>query len=349
MKMVSFKVYALTILLSLSVFDVGFARIWTDKKNRKIEAKLLRVEGNKIVLERKGKEVKVAISKLSEGDQQYIKEWQEENDEGDDNREESNSGEITVCGKVLKPNGVINVVEEAANAKVMKAYSKAAPDRKPTKVKIAIALPKGFDPSKPQHVMWISAAINSDAERKAGNLAAIHAYAKAGTDAGWVVIAADTDQGNPRLEDNQQSDGGDLAVHTQAIQAITKAWPKFSTWKFACCGHSGGGKASFSRVGQLLASNLNVIGLFLSGCNQDMTAMARKEARFKKSSLRKIKVWISNGKKDTISNVGHAESLEKSIKSNRYGKIRLELFDGGHVIHYPDFTRSMKWFSADEE
>ncbi len=343
------KTWVVALLLSALLVAVSSARTWTDVQDRKIEAGLLRVEGEKVILKFKGKEVKFAITKLCEEDQKFIKEWQEEHKDDAEDADEpvKEAGELTLCGTKLKTGGAVTTVEEDASPDVIKSYSKAP--AKPTKIKITIALPSGFDPSKPQRVMWVSAAINNDGERKRGNTGAIGIYAKTATAAGWVVIATDTDLGNPRREDNEKSEGGDLAVHTQAVNALKGAWPAFSTWEFVCCGHSGGAKASFYRVGDLLVSELNVVGLYVSGCNQDMTEDARKETRCRKSGLRKIRVWISNGKKDTISNVGHAESLQKSIKSNRYGDIKLELFEGGHSMNREEFTKAMTWFAEPKQ
>jgi len=192
--------------------------------------------------------------------------------------------------------------------------------------------------------MWVSAPINSEEERKRGNIAAIDGYAGAATQAGWVVIAADTDQGNPRLEDNQNSEGGDLAVHKQAVEALAKAWPASKSWKYACCGFSGGAKATFFRGGDLLACELDVVGLFVGGCNQDMTANARAETGFRKSGLKKVRVFISNGKSDNISTVDHATKVKESVESEGYGEVRLELYDGGHSLNREEFGKAMTWF-----
>lgn len=119
-------------------------------------------------------------------------------------------------------------------------------------------------------------------------------------------------------------------------------WPDFKTWDFACCGFSGGSKASFYRVGDLLASELKVVGLFLGGCNQDMTEGARAEARFRKGDTRKIRVFISTGKADTIATVAHGEALEASIKSGSWGEVRLEINDGAHSLNQEEFTKALE-------
>ncbi|MCW1884164.1 SHD1 domain-containing protein [Luteolibacter flavescens] len=328
----------LSLITGLSL-ATAHARTWTDTTGRKIEADIVRVEGEQVVLQFKGKEVKLALSKLSEDDRKFVVEWKETAPE---TPAAAPAGALTLCGTALTAGGTVTTVQEPLSAATLKKFAKA--DAKPTQLKIAIALPAGFDPAKPQHVMWVSAPINNEGERKSGNIGAMGGYAEAATQAGWVIIAADTDQGNARLEDNQRSEGGDLAVHKQAIEALVKAWPAAKTWKYACCGFSGGAKASFYRVGQLLDSDLAVTGLFLGGCNQDLTNSAREESGLRKSGLKKIRVYISNGKTDDISTVAHATSVKDSVEAQGYGEAKLEVFEGGHSMNRENFVSAMAWF-----
>jgi predicted esterase len=46
--------------------------------------------------------------------------------------------------------------------------------------------------------------------------------------------------------------------------------------------------------------------------------------------------------------VSHAEALRDSLGENRYGEVRLELFDGGHQMNRDEFTKAMEWFSESE-
>ena len=326
------------LLLSGFFLATASARIWTDTTGRKIDAEIVKLDGDQVVLNFKGKEVKLPLTRLSADDRKFAEEWQKSQPA----EKATPAGELSVCGTALKADGSVTTVQEPLSAATLKKFSKA--DAKPSQLKLAIALPNGFDPAKPQHVMWVSAPINNEGERKGGNIGGIGGYADTATKAGWVVIAADTDQGNPRLEDNQNSEGGDLAVHKQAVEALAKSWPGFKSWKFACCGFSGGAKASYFRAGDLLACDLEVVGLFLGGCNQDMTANAREETGFRKSGLKKVRVFISNGKTDDISTVDHANKVKDSVESQGYGEVRLELFDGGHSLNREEFGKAMTWF-----
>ena len=318
------------------------ARTWTDTTGRTIEADLVRVEADRVILKVKGSEVPLSLSRLSPEDQKFIADWKP-GDAAAVPSPVSDADPLTLCGTALKADGKVATVTEPLSAATLKSFAKAP--TKPTQLKLAVALPAGFDPAKAQHVMWVSAAINSPEERKRGNTGAIGGYAATATAAGWVVIAADTDLGNPRLEDNERATGSDLAVHLQAVAALAKAWPGSKSWEFACCGHSGGAKASFYRVGDLLAAGLKVTGMYLSGCNQDLTADAREETKCSKAGLHKVNVFISSGKADTIATTAHAESLAKSTKED-FGKIRLEHHDGGHSIDQAEFKKALEWFQS---
>ena len=354
---ISDSIFLITISLAGWAATFAEARTWTDAAGRTVEADLVRVDGGNAVLKMDGKEVPVPLTRLSGQDKRFVDDWKKSQPAGGPvtpaagpanpgtapaTGAAGGSG-LTVCGVPMKLGGSVNIVEEPLSPSAVRGFAKAAP--KPTTLKIGIALPANFDPEKPQHVMWVSAAINSEGERKHGNIGALGHYVKTAIAAGWLVVAADTELGNPRLEDNQNSAGGDLAVHQQAVEALAKAWPKFKTWEFACCGFSGGAKATFYRVGDLIASHLNVIGMFLAGCNQNMTAAACQETRCPIGKLHKVNVYIINGQKDDVSTVAHAQTVERGLKG-AYGKVKLVLFDAGHNMNQAEFGKAIAWFAG---
>lgn len=337
----------LTLLIVLgAAVSPALARVWTDTNGKTLEAVFVRMQGPTVILNAGGKEIPVPLASLSAADQAFLRTGQEPAKTPAVAPTPAAPQQLSLAGTPLKTDGSVTIVEQPLSPAALKSFSKAS--AKPAKLKLAVALPAGFDPDKPQRIMWTSAPINSDAERTRGNVGGIGGWVRPGTQSGWVVVAADTDLGNPRLEDNQNSSGGDLEVHKQAVAVLTAAWPKLKTWPFACCGFSGGAKSTFYRAGDLAVCNLNVIGMFLTGCNQDMTAAAIQETHCSKSDLKKIKVFISNGKTDNISTVAHAQSLEQST-SAFYRKVRLELFDGGHSINAGEFQKAMEWFLEDQK
>ncbi|MEM9017396.1 MAG: hypothetical protein AAGC68_10300, partial [Verrucomicrobiota bacterium] len=66
--------FALSLVLIASAVTLE-ARLFTDDRGRQVEAELLGVNGSNVVLSRGGQSAQWPISKLSEADQVYVKNW----------------------------------------------------------------------------------------------------------------------------------------------------------------------------------------------------------------------------------------------------------------------------------
>ncbi len=216
-----------------------------------------------------------------------------------------------------------------------------------TGIKIGLVLPSSFDPAVPQKFLWVSAAVNSDDERKAGNLDAISPYAETAVSEGWAIITVDSNLGNP-LDGSDGHADIDLAIQHQAVAMLSAAWPAFRKSIFVCAGFSGGAKSSFYRVGQLAAADLSVSGLFLGGCNENKTEAAKSETKVNGSTLRKIKVFVSNGISDEIAPPISGERVGKSTDKD-FAEVKIETYDGGHVISRDHLKAALTWFSTTEK
>ncbi|MEI6971164.1 MAG: hypothetical protein WCL44_06565, partial [bacterium] len=236
-------------------------------------------------------------------------------------------------------NGVhykVNVYEfdySAEDLKILKRYKSSE-----SKYKIAIAVPAGFDPSKPQRVFVCSAAGNNEAEIKAGDVAVMGLYAQHCVDNGWVCLATDNDLGN--AGDYEQA-------MISALQTLARAWPNMSSWEFAVGGFSGGAKGCFSPCSVLVGRKHKVIGVFLAGCNEDWSARFRKDYHAKDAGFRHIRAFLSVGDKDDIATVAHCTNVKNSLKANGIRDSRLEVFAGGHAMNGQHFVQALKWFAED--
>lgn len=145
------------VALGLGMVTTAAARVWTDVSGRKIEAEIISVDGDKVVLQFKGKSVPLALAKLSPEDQKFVTTWQDERAAGVVTTPSNPAAavDVTLCGKPVKPGGAVTIVEEPLSPAALKSFPKSGD--KPSLLKIAVALPAGFDPAKPQHVMWVSA------------------------------------------------------------------------------------------------------------------------------------------------------------------------------------------------
>ncbi|MES2476935.1 MAG: hypothetical protein V4640_14220 [Verrucomicrobiota bacterium] len=323
-----FAAIAFTFTASLS------ARSFTDVTGKSIEAEFVSLVGETVTISRNGKPFTLPLGRFSKADQDFIKEQAIAKPVTP-----SIPGKLMLAEKELTKNGKVNLVEAPLTEETLKKTRK---NKEVTAIKLGIVLPENFDPAVPQKILWISAAINSDAERSAGNCSAIPMYADTAVADGWVVIAADTNLGNPRQQDHLPADY-DMAIQQQAIAMLSSAWPGFAKSKFACAGFSGGSKASFYRMGHLCAAGLDVVGLFLGGCNQNLTSPAKEKSKVRSGALKKIKVFVSTGKTDDISTVQMSESVAAAAEKD-YANVRMETFDGGHSLSRDQLKSALAWF-----
>ena len=322
------------LLLALVLSGILAARSFTDVTGKTIEAELVSLADDKVTISKAGKLFTLPLANFSTADQGMIKALAPTQA-----IPIATIAKIQLAGNELRKNGELNLIEAPLTEETLK---KTRANKDITGIKIAILLPLDFDPAVPHKVLWVSSPINSEADRTSGNCPAVSNYSSTALAEGWVVIAVDCNLGNPRREDNQAANF-DLPIQHQAVTMLSAEWPGFAKSQFACAGYSGGSKTSFYRVGQLCTAGLNVVGLFLSGCNENLTESTKNETKVHSKDLKKIKVFVSNGKTDEIATVKQGEFVAAGVKKE-FGAVRTETFDGGHSISQEHLKSALAWF-----
>lgn len=160
------------------------ARKWTDTLGRTIKAEIVRADADSVTVLTGGREVKIPRSKLSEEDQKYCDEWlesggkvEEEDSEPEDAGGEAKppqgvaaKGEMEFDGKPLVTGGNANVFSYDYGPDALDAAKKSLKEGE-TGFRIGIAVPAGFDPSKPQRVFVANTAQNNAQQTLQGNTA----------------------------------------------------------------------------------------------------------------------------------------------------------------------------------
>jgi hypothetical protein len=333
--------FASLVLVLLLVSASLEARTWKSSDGREIDAELVRVDGDVVLLLMGEKEFRVPVERLSDADQEFLKTAAPSSGGGkaraDGAAPGSLFGEELVVGKIVTATGELSDgVKRALSGNGLK----------PAKMVISVMLPEGFDPTKPQKVFWGVGGINNEAERLKGNLGVFNRGVKTAVPKGWVLIGADTEHGNPR-ETTIAEWEGDVEFHQQVVEEMVRVWPGFKSWQHVCGGFSSGSKASFFRVAQLLKEEVNVVGAFFGGCNQSLALAANDETRMRKSAFRKTRAWISSGKTDKLVSEGHDKSVEAGIDAAGYRPVRLEKYEGGHSFSTEEFVKALDWFVAE--
>lgn len=317
------------------VFRIPHAdgRTWTDTKGRSIEAELLRVEDTAAIVNRGGKELTLPLEMLCEADKQFVEQWRKEH-AATGSGTSSSAGNLTLDGKPIENGGKMNVIERPLSAEAMKALQKDK-ENKDTTLKLAVAVPRDFNPAAPQKYFFVVTAVNSEAERASGNISKFGMYSKSCVDAGWVCLAVDSNAGKPKTG----------WAMWEALGLLEKEWTGFKSSAFATGGFSGGAKGCWWEAAYLAKNKFNVAGVFMGGCNEDRSETNRKELSAPSAAFRKIRGYVSMGKADTIATIAHSEAVLKSLKSSGIRDLKSGVHDGGHSFHKPHFDEALKWFA----
>lgn len=320
-------------VISLGLLATAPARTWTSSDGRTLEGDFVRVEGEVAVLKVKGKMIRVPFSKLSEKDVAFLKEG----------AQKAKAGTNRLFGIELKP-GMVDTDEFLDDSMKKLIWTQ---DFTPSKVVVRLWIPEGFDPTKPQKVLWLVGSQDNDAERRRGNKN-MFLRGQAPMEKGWIVITADTNQGNPRRSATKVSEA-DAEFHYFVIDELVKAWPEFRNWKHACVGHSSGAQVTFFRLAQLMRAQVNVVGGFFSCCSKGMVRLASQEAKVRSGDWRKIKAFQSTGDKDLLVKPSQIKSVSEDLKRGGVKKVVSKTFPGTHNFHEEYLMEALEWFEKEEE
>ena len=323
----------LSVLCSLGLLLPGGARTWTSSDGRTLEADFVRAEGEVAVVNMNGKILRIPFSKLSEKDVAFVKEA----------AAKALVGTNRLFGIELKP-GIFDADEFLSDS--MKELV-ADKDFAPSKIKVRLWIPDGFDPTEPQKVLWMVGSLDNEAERRRGNIG-MFLRGQAALEKGWVVIAADTNMGNPRSSASKESEA-DAEFHYFLIGEMEKAWPAFRSWKHACAGHSTGAQATFFRLAQLMKAGVNAKGGFLSGCEKSQLRQASQETGVRSSNWRRLKIFQSTGDNDRLVKDSQIKSVTSDVERGGVKKVIAKTFPGNHTMNEEQFLEALDWFVKEEE
>ena len=97
-----FRLVAILCLMSGFAGQALDARTFTDEKGREIEADIVSVEGDRVelrIIKKGGKTYMVPVSKLSETDQGFIKEWQRNKESEKERKADGHEEEASRAGR----------------------------------------------------------------------------------------------------------------------------------------------------------------------------------------------------------------------------------------------------------
>jgi hypothetical protein len=201
--------------------------------------------------------------------------------------------------------------------------------------KVAIAVPPGFEPDIPTPILLV----NGTSDGLGSSIRPMQAYTNVALRLGWIVIAAEGPFGKPP----QDNPPWRWAMISSLLDHVNKAWPGSKRWPIVSAGVSGGGKWAGVIGAVLSQKGYNVIGVFMSGVNQDLASEAAKlydpAVRFKQ-----VPIYLASGTEDKLATPAHHQEVKESLLHNGFANVRLESFTGGHALSEGELRKALTWF-----
>lgn len=201
--------------------------------------------------------------------------------------------------------------------------------------KVAIAVPRGFDPEIPTPILLI----NGTSDDPGTTIRLMPAFTNVALGLGWIVIAADGPFGKPPQDDTRWR----WAMISSLLDHINKAWPGAKRWPMVAGGISGGGKWA-GVIGAILAQkDYNLIGVFMGAVNQDYATEAAKlyDPAIK---YHQVPIYLSSGTDDKVATPEQHQQVKESLLSSGFTNVRLEHFKGGHALSEAELRKALDWF-----
>src|SRR6266498_4343849 len=169
------------------------------------------------------------------------------------------AGSLTFGGVAFSPGSTVqaNVPLSAQEKSLAAQGGNVVP---PNAVAV-LATPPNFDPRKSWPVLVICST--SDFKRQNRN-DLVQFYRSVGLHEGWVLLAGD----GPQHARNDTA-AWRAAMTLAAIDALHRSFAGSEKWPMACAGFSGGAKGAGSIVPLLARRGCRIIGIYLTGVNQD--------------------------------------------------------------------------------
>lgn len=220
-----------------------------------------------------------------------------------------------------------------------RSYVSEGGNTPPAQAVAVLAVPPGFDPAK----SWPVIVVFSTSDFKHQNRDdLVNLYRPSGLEHGWVLIAGDGPE--PARQD---SSGWRAGMTLAALDALHRSFPGSDKWPIACAGYSGGAKRAGLLAPLLSLAGNRVIGIFLTGLNEDMLSDGYRKYKPGANFLR-TPIFLSTGASDKIAQPQQQNEVRISMRRTGFARIRHESFQYGHVVKRSHIAEALRWFRQEQ-
>ena len=246
----------------------------------------------------------------------------------------ASAGAANFAGVPVAPGATVRA--EVPLSPLQQRYVSEGGNGVPPHAVAVLAVPPGFDLAK----SWPVLVVFSTSDNKTQNREDLeNIYRKLALPEGWVLIAGDGPQPAPR----QDSSGWRIGMTLAALDAMHRSFPGSTKWPIACAGFSGGAKRTGLLSPLLAVAGYRIVGLFLTGLNDDTLSQGYQKYNPGAAFLR-TKVFFSSGTRDRTSPLMQQNSVRASMQRTGFNNIRHETFAGPHAVKRTHVTAALRWF-----
>ena len=208
--------------------------------------------------------------------------------------------------------------------------------------RVAVATPASFDPAQPWRVLIVNATSDPGYQ---SSRELMTAYRSGAVGAGWVALAAD-----PDTEVSQDEDLLSLryALASVAMDAVHPHWRDAGQATLAFAGFSGGAKYAGWLAALFATQRARVIGIFLSGVNEEPVATAARQFKVLDEDYRSVPVFLQAGRSDTVATPNRHREIRAELLRSGFRSVRLEVVEVGHKVDATWLRTALEWFATSE-
>lgn len=208
-----------------------------------------------------------------------------------------------------------------------------------THARVAIELPRGADARRQAPVL----VVNATSDRPwHSSLELMRAYAPTANARGWIVVAADP---SPPVEPADDHASLRMSLAIAALAALRKQWPVEGSAPLAFGGFSGGSKYTGWLAAAFAARGRQVIGVYLSGHNENALLEAARSFGVLDASFKAIPVFLQSGTDDRVSTPEDHRRVAHELERAGFRNVRVKPVPGGHDVVPEGLGEALEWFS----
>lgn len=221
-----------------------------------------------------------------------------------------------------------------------KAYASEGGNAVPSHAVAVLAVPANFDPQKTWPVL-VPLATSDFQRMNRDDLRDF--YQQAAVAEGWIILAGDGDAPPPH-----ETAGWRAGMTLAALDALHRSFSGSKNWPVAVAGFSGGAKRAGNLAPLLALAGNRVIGIFLTGINEDRLSEGYRKFQPGAAFLR-TPIFVSSGQDDVVARITQQQQVKHAMEQTGFTRVRQEAMPHGHAVSRRAVREALRWFRELQE